>query len=270
MSRLPPARILIATPTANGDLCAEYCETIVQLLDVFGREHPQVTFDVRFVETFDLRLVRNAYASMVLNDPAYTHLLFFDSDMGFFPTLVEKMLASGKPVVGVVSPMRNLDNAVVADMARRFKDIRIADIAANKYIPDKTAFTIGYDEAGKPAKLVHAGSIAPVSRCGTGIMLMHRSVFETLRDRLPEIYDAEAPEGARAYGVTGGYLRCFDAVASKAGLTLGEDYAFSNRWVERCGGEIHLVIDEVVFHVGERSTVGNARIKWEYRRQGRV
>jgi len=262
---MQPARILIATPTADGGLCTEYCETVVQLISHFAERHPEVRFDLRFHETHDLRLVRNAYASEVLNDPGLTHLLFFDSDMGFYPPLVEKMLASGKPVVGVVSPKRSLDIVKVAEMARRFDDVRICEIAGNDYIPDPSAFPVGYDETGAPAYVRHQGSLIPIGRCGTGIMLIARAVFERMRDELPEDYDPEAPAAARAYGVDGGYLRCFDAVASGGGTTLGEDYAFSQRWVKRLGGEIHLVFDEIIFHVGDRRTVGNAALRYALR-----
>lgn len=264
---MKPARILIATPTANGELCTEYCETIVQLTTDFAHRFPAVRFDLRFHETYDLRLVRNVYASEVLNDPGLTHLLFFDSDMGFFPSLVEKMLRSQKPVVGVVSPKRSLDTQALGAMARRFDDIRIAEIAANDYIPDASAMPIGYDGDGRPAYVKHEGSLMPVGRCGTGIMLIERAVFERLRDALPEDYDEAAPPATRAYGLTGGYLRCFDALQSKGGTTLGEDYAFSQRWVKRLGGEIHLVFDEVIFHVGDRRMVGNAAVRYGYRRK---
>jgi hypothetical protein len=268
---MKPARILIGTPTANGDLCVEYCETIVQLLAHFGAHHPEVSFDVRFYETFDLRLVRNAYASHVLNDPSFTHLLFFDSDMGFFPTLLEKMLACGKPVVGVVSPKRSLEETRVAELARRVKDIRIAEIAANDYIPEKIAYPVGYGEDGvTPVYVKHDGSLIPVGRCGTGIMLIHRSVFEAFRERIPEDHDAVAPEAVRPYGIETGYVRCFDAVASARGTTLGEDYAFAQRWVQRLGGEIHLVFDEVIFHVGDRRTIGNAAVRYGHRKSGKV
>lgn len=266
-----PAHILIGTPTANGDLCVEYCETIVQLLGDFRDRYPEVTFDVRFIETYDLRVVRNAYASMVLNDPRYTHLLFFDSDMGFFPSLIEKMLAADKPVVGVVSPKRGIDEKKVAALSKRFKDIRIVEIAANDYIPEKSAYTIGYAEDGEtPVHVAHEGSYLTVKRCGTGIMLIHRSVLEAFRDRIPEDYDPVAPPLAAAYGVEGGYLRCFDAVASNRGTTLGEDYAFSDRWVKRLGGIIHLVFDEIIFHVGERRTIGNAAVKYGNKCAGRI
>ncbi len=263
-------KILIGTPTADGDLCPEFCETIVLLKSHFAEHHPSVELDVRFHETFDLRLVRNVYASEVLNDPSISHLLFFDSDMGFFPTLLEKMLGARKDVVGVVSPKRSLDPVKVGAMARRFNDVRVCEIAANDYIPDTSAIPVGYDVAGNPAYVKHEGSLIPVKRCGTGILLIRRAVFERMTREIPEDVDALAPPAARAYGLTGRYLRCFDAVASANGTTLGEDYAFSQRWVQRMGGEIHLVYDEVIFHVGGRPTVGNAAIRYAYRRKAKL
>jgi hypothetical protein len=266
---MQPARILIATPTAYGDVCAEFCEAITNLKATFAERYPQVSFELRFLETFDLRLVRNAYASMVLDDPGFTHLLFFDSDMGFFPSLIEKMLEANRPVVGVVSPKRSLENAEVHAMARRFKDIRVAEIAANGYIPEKTAYTVAYAEDGvTPIRIKFDGSLLPVNRCGTGILLIERRVFERFRDEIPDDYLPVAPEAVRRYGVTGGYLKCFDARATQSGVTLGEDFAFAHRWVYQLGGEIHLVFDEFIFHVGDRRTIGNAAVR--YMNRGRL
>ena len=268
---IKPAKILIGTPTANGDLCVDYCNTVSDLYINFRKKFPQVTFETRFFETYDLRLVRNCYASMVLNDPSFTHLLFFDSDMGFFPTLLEKMLEADVPVVGTVSPKRSFDDALVFKLAKQLKDIRIAEIAANDYIPESHAYTVAYDEDGEtPIAVKHEGSLVTVERGGTGIILIHRSVFERMRDELPDDYEPLAPPNAQLYGVTGGYLRCFDAAQSAAGRTLGEDYAFSQRWVHDLGGKIHLVFDEVIFHVGERRNIGNAAVRYGFRRTKRV
>ncbi|WP_181707480.1 hypothetical protein [Chthonobacter rhizosphaerae] len=260
-------RILIATPTANGEVCADYCATVVQLKDHFAAHRPDVAFDVDFIETYDLRLVRNVFASKVLNDSSISHLLFFDSDMGFFPGLVEKMLDSGKPVVGVVSPARALKGPAFVDMARRFADVRIVEICANEYIPNKEAFRVGVDreDGSTPVLVAHEGSLAPVSRCGTGILLIHRSVFETLADRLPDIVDRDAPRAAAAMGLSGAYLRCFDPVPDVGPVTLGEDYAFCRRWTD-CGGEIFVVIDEFVFHVGPARQPGKGSARYKYRR----
>jgi hypothetical protein len=256
-------RILIATPTAHGDVCAEFCETITSLVTHFAGG---IAFDLRCIETHDLRLVRNVYASLVLADPNITHLLFFDSDMGFMPTLLEKMLAAQKPVVGVVSPARAIDPKAFALAARRVKDARAAEIVANVYIPERSAFRIGYAEDGvTPVHVAHEGSLMPVSRCGTGILLIRRAVFEELRDALPGDYDAVSPQAAAAYGLTGGYLRCFDAVSGDDGTTLGEDLAFASRWIKTLGHDIHLVFDEVIFHVGDRRTTGKAAIRRAYR-----
>ena len=260
---MAPAHILIATPTAYGDVCAEFCEAITDLKLKFAEQYPDVTFELKFLETFDLRLVRNAYASLVLADKRYTHLLFFDSDMGFFPTLIEKMLAADKPVVGVVSPKRGLDLAEVHAMSRKVKNIRIAEIIANGYIPEKTAYTVAYAEDGiTPIRIKFEGSLLPVNRCGTGILLIKREVFERFRDEIPGDFLPEAPEAVRRYGVTTGYLRCFDAAATTSGVTLGEDFAFAHRWVFQLKGQIHLVFDEFIFHIGDRKTIGNAAVRY--------
>ncbi|WP_075215625.1 hypothetical protein [Mongoliimonas terrestris] len=264
---MAPARILIATPTANGDLCADYCSSVLQLIETYAVRRPDVRFELDFIETFDLRLVRNIFASRVLNDPTFTHLFFLDSDMGFFPPLMDKMLDSGKPVVGAVYPARSLKGDLVVKMARRFNDMRIVEIASNEYIPNKDAFRIGVDaEDGTTPRLVdHEGSFAPVSRCGTGALLIERIVLETMRDTLPDIHDRTAPAVVRAMGLDGSYIRCFDAVPNTGTVTLGEDYAFCHRWLQ-CGGSLSVVIDEFIHHVGPARRAGKASARMKVRR----
>src|SRR4029077_19279201 len=102
-------RILLGTPVHGGMGCLGYHEAIIRTLAFFGQEYPSIRFDVRCIVSSMLPLARNILASMTLNDESFTHLLFVDSDMGFSPALIAKMIAFEKPVVGCVCPKKSFN-----------------------------------------------------------------------------------------------------------------------------------------------------------------
>ena len=97
-------KILIGTPAAGEMVTTTYCESLFWLFDHFRTNHPDIRLDHKFTSLALLPYMRNFFASRVLNDPTFTHLLFIDSDMGFSPTMVEHMIALDKPVVGCIYP----------------------------------------------------------------------------------------------------------------------------------------------------------------------
>ena len=87
-----------ARPWRSG--CTGYYTSVVKTLLFFKDEYPGIEIDLRLLSLSILPLARNLFASLVLEDKSYTHLLFVDSDMGFSPSLIAKMIAFQKPVVG--------------------------------------------------------------------------------------------------------------------------------------------------------------------------
>ena len=83
-----------------------YYTSVVKTLLFFKDEYPGIEIDLRLLSLSILPLARNLFASLVLEDKSYTHLLFVDSDMGFSPSLIAKMIAFQRPVVGVIAPRR--------------------------------------------------------------------------------------------------------------------------------------------------------------------
>ena len=54
--------------------------------------------------------------------PSYTHLLFIDSDMGYAPTLIDKMINFDKPLTGCVYPKRGFDYSLFHTVSREISD----------------------------------------------------------------------------------------------------------------------------------------------------
>src|SRR5262245_56036156 len=104
-------KILLATPAHGGQVCVGYHESIVNTLMFFKTEYPGIVFEPKIISVALLPVARDILASIVLNDPSYTHLLFIDADMGFKPELIAKLIAFQEDVAGVIAPKRKFDYA---------------------------------------------------------------------------------------------------------------------------------------------------------------
>ena len=95
--------ILIAQPN-TGTIVAG---TVGYLMDlVAALSEDEIPWSYRQVTFSDIALSRNIFASHVIADNIYSHVLFVDSDMGFAPETVKRMIAFDKPVVAAACPRR--------------------------------------------------------------------------------------------------------------------------------------------------------------------
>ena len=103
-------QVYIATPTANGVAMTGYVEALAAILVRLASQGIPVSF--RALDGENLILQRNLLVHEFLRSNA-THLLFVDSDLTFPPDLCERLLATGKPLVGTAYPKRRLDLAAL-------------------------------------------------------------------------------------------------------------------------------------------------------------
>jgi hypothetical protein len=127
-------KILIATPAYGGQVTTTYCETLVGLLDHFAEKHPHVRFEHKFLSLSLLPFMRNVFANLVMQDESFTHLLFVDADMGFSPSLIERMIAADKAVVGAIYPHRRFDLDKFYSLGHEIEDPAIARLVAIDYV----------------------------------------------------------------------------------------------------------------------------------------
>lgn len=243
------ARILIATPTYDGQVAANYLHSVVDLLEV-GRRRDDVAFELATTRATYLHEVRNAFASRVLDDPSFTHLLFVDADMGFSPGLIAKLLAFGAPCVGCYYPRRTTDWPLLAQVLRKRPDQADYREVAASYIGDPLPDAEG--------RLTARGEFLRAEHLGTGVMLIQRSVFETIRGACPELWVDGVPErlASQHPGLRSGILQAFNPMPSASGLLMGEDVSFCRRWTG-LGGELWGCFTERVSHYGHEMYWGD-------------
>lgn len=251
-------RVTIATPV-YGETMSTGCHiSIIDTLRFFGREFPHIGFSTRVLSTSFFPTARNVLASNFLADPTATHLLFVDSDMSFSPELVAKMLAFGKPVVGAIYPEKPADFDAFRRSIGRTSSPLHAQMAAVSYVYGGDAILGREGRDGKREIEVIDGFVR-VRRAGTGIVMIAREALETIREKMPDLWVATPSEWLYGIGLSreAGYIQCFDVVPQRDGTQIGSDVAFSDRWVQGCGGEIWSCVDEAIVRSGADNFVGH-------------
>jgi hypothetical protein len=240
-------KVAIATPTHDGNVTYEYLHSLRALESDFRKN--QIQSDLITLEGTTLAFARNTFASIVMNDKSYTHLLFVDADMGFMPEAVMKLIRSSHAVTGCVYPTRQLNIVKLHAMSRSMASPEQAQLAAAEYV---AAAALERNDRGQ---YVIQDGFVRTKRIGMGVTLIRREVFEKLAQKLPELVSSSDKDQYYAKAVKGPVLQCFANIYVD-GVLSSEDASFCKRWVQ-CGGEIWALIDQTVIHVGRFKYRGN-------------
>ena len=95
---------------------------------------------------------RNHLSAKFLENSAATHLMFIDSDIGFEPEHIFKLLLHDKDIIGGLYP--------------------------KKSIPPDFVVNVSPEAVDEKGQIKSIDGLIPVSRLGTGFMLIKRSVFD--------------------------------------------------------------------------------------------
>ena len=240
-------KVAIATPTYDGNVTYEYLHSIRALESDFRKNQIENTLTTLVGTT--LAFARNTFASIVMNDKSYTHLLFVDADMGFMPQAVMKLIRSGHAVTGCIYPTRQLNPVKFHAASRSMNSPEQAELAAVDYV---AAAALQRNDRGQ---YVIQDGFVRARAIGMGITLIRREALEELAQKLPELVSSSDKDRFYARSVKGPVLQCF-ANIFEDGVLSSEDASFCKRWI-RCGGEIWALIDETVVHVGRYQFRGN-------------
>jgi hypothetical protein len=251
-------KVAIATPTLDGSVTIEYLHSLRALESEFQKN--QIESTLITLESTTLAFARNAFASIVMNDKSYTHLLFVDTDMGFMPEAVMKLIRSGYAVTGCVCPTRQLNLVKFHAASRSVTSHQQAQLAAADYV---AAAALERNDRGQ---YVIKDGFVRTRVIGMGITLIRREALEELAQKLPELVSSSDKDRYYAKAVKGPVLQCFANIYAD-GVLSSEDVSFCKRWVQ-CGGEIWALIDQTVVHVGRNKFVGNLAKSMQIRASG--
>jgi len=231
--------LVVATPCFGGLVSSIYARSIFGLQRAL-RSKPNVDLKVHLRDGD--ALITRARANLVtlfLDDPAATHLLFVDADIGFTPEQVFRLIESGIDMVAGVYPIKHVN----WDKAKRAMD------AGRPNVP---AASLDYVlEIDNPDHATVVNGFASVRYAGTGFLMIRRHVIErmcrhpgyaSLQFFREHSHDALAGSANR--------FALFECMIDPAtGTYLSEDFAFCKRWTDM-GGEIWADLDSRLDHVG--------------------
>src|SRR5262245_30543461 len=139
--------IMIAVSTHQNSIHPRCMTSIIdtgQMLSLAKARYQIATID----KSGSVGLVCDMYASLVVQNVTFSHVLFLDGDLRFGRNAVPRLLEAGRPLIGLAVPQRQLE--------------------------PRFALTFLKKEARVAKGIVEDESI------GMGATLVHRSVFETM------------------------------------------------------------------------------------------
>ncbi|MFT3996111.1 MAG: hypothetical protein QM667_01795 [Asticcacaulis sp.] len=235
--------VFIATPCFGGLVTQTYMQSVISLMQHSAVSGTRMTLAMLGNDALITRS-RNTLLSNFLNDTDATHLMFIDADIGFAPDHLDRLLASGKPLVAGIYPIKTLDWTRARPSAAE-----TAEEAALHYVGEPMP-------GGR-----REGDFAEADYAGTGFMLIRRDVIETLIAAYPGLRYGSIHAFPRPKAMPQQYALFECLIDDETGLYLSEDFAFCHRW-KALGGEIWLDVAGRLTHTGSHSFSGNPAARY--------
>lgn len=237
--------VTIATPMYGGQCTGIFAKS---LLNAF-LELPKAGIQVSFIDLYNESLItraRNTLTKIFLNGTS-DYLLFIDADQSFRHQDIIRMIKADKDIIGAPVPMKgiNWDNVRQAAINGRDDLSEYSGIFNVNFLP-------GFLESGT----IKLGEPAEVMHIGTGMMMIKRSVFETLSEHAEEyVYNGSTiVRGDIRAGET--VIKNFWETKIVDNILLSEDYNFCSMWRAN-GGNIYVDLLSSVIHMGTYPFSGN-------------
>lgn len=249
--------IVVATPCYAGQVTAHWAESLLKLQPACRARGIQLSWLLHGSDAL-LTRARSELVARFLERPGATHLLFIDSDIGYEPDQVFRLLDFGAPVTAAAYPLKKLDWARM----RRAVEVEHATTAA-------AAFHYVYGVADRTHIEGRRGFIK-ASFAGTGFLMIERDALLKLCAAHPELQYAgvHMPDDP----LIGSPYRfaLFDCLIDpETGTYLSEDFAFCRRWTD-LGGEIWIDGQSRLTHVGAWTFSGDFATQLKQRQPPRA
>lgn len=214
--------VFIATPAHNAQVCTRYVLGLlktIKMLEERGIDHK--VFFRAGDSLLDRARSECAHEFLV---SGFSHMLFIDSDMGFCPTNLERLLAKNEDLVASVAPQKKYhwETSVRPASGHSLE----SQLLVHNHRQIEGTFQDGFVEA---------------THVGTAFMLIRRGVFERMMQAYPQL----------RYMDEGGERWAFFqyGLDQETGRWRGEDLAFCQRW-RALGGKIYVDLAHPLIHAG--------------------
>ena len=200
--------------------------SIFQLINKLGQSKVEVG-----INTMKSPLIHQArnYLTSVFLTTEYTHLLFIDSDVEFQPEAGLRMLVADKDII--TTPYR----------------------AKN---PDLNAHTYTVKFPDPKVVPILPGGLVEIEAGPTGLMLIHRRVFEKIIKNRPDLkIKNSANQALKETEKSHSYYYNFFDFAFEDGYTWGEDVSFC-KLARKEGFKLYANTESMTAHRGEFAWIG--------------
>jgi hypothetical protein len=216
-------RVHFCVPCYGGQLHEAFFISMLKFMAAANRLGLQFTVDTMVNESLIPRGRNSLVAKFLAFEPKSTHLMFIDSDIGFEPEEIIKLMLANKDVAGGLYPKKALPVQYVV----------------NK-VPNSTK----------------EGNLVEVANLGTGFMMIKREVIESIIRKKPELHYQDAigldPKfDPYKYAL---FDTLIDPVTKEY---LSEDYYFCKLWRDM-GGKIWADLTIKLDHSGYYKFAGDA------------
>lgn len=236
VSKLKGKKVMLATPMYGGLGNAMYFSSVLKLQDQFI--HRGIHLHHCFMANESLiDRARNglAYEFMTKSDADY--LLFVDADIEFRPEDVLAMMSYEKDVICGPYPKKHINWPIIINAVKSgIEDPKVLEKLVGEYVFTPLESTPKMEE------------IIRVSEAGTGMMLIHRSVFMKMKNAFPENYYI-SDDGRDVKKASPKEMHAYFRTAIVDNRYLSEDYYFCHKWRE-IGGDVWLFPWSQCVHYG--------------------
>ena len=242
---IAPASInlVIATPCFGGQISILYAASLFKLQKLV-RTYSDFNLKVLFKDGD--ALITRARASLIsqfLDDPAATHLLFVDADIGFEPDQVLRLIQSGAEMCAAIYPIKRIDWDKVK-----------TTIEAARPNPSAAALKYVFEVENPNAVIARAGFVR-ARYAGTGFLMIRREALERMCAHYPRL-KYKRDHSLDATTASENRFALFECMIAEDGTYLSEDFAFCKRWTDM-GGEIWADLNSKLNHVGPMAFCGD-------------
>lgn len=229
--------VMIATPMYGGICHGAYLKSILALVNLLTKKGYRVNYSELSNESLITR-ARNTLTEMFLrtNDD---YLLFIDSDEGFDAEQVVRMIEEDEKFIGAAVPMKGIN----------WDRVKAAAKDGREDVSNFTAiYNVNISDDQKAMLRENPGQKVEVDYVGSGLLLIHRDVFQILKEFTPSYRSDQHSTGGISYGETI-YDFWRTEIDPESNRLLSEDYNFCRLWKQQ-GGKIYLAPYIKVVHVG--------------------
>ena len=245
-------KLYIGLPMYGGMLTESTFHGMMQLQYWSAKTGVQIKVQTMGNESLITR-ARNTIVAMMLDDKAFdaTHLLFIDSDIGFQPSNVERLVQVDKDIACGIYPRKAIHWNQTIAAVKENPDITVEELQAKSL-----GYNLNFD-ANMGIRM--QDGFCKVNEAATGMMLVKKEVFTKMIKAFPEKeYKTDQIINGKNYESK----NCYDLFSvgkfegEPNGRYLSEDYYFSRLW-QSLGGEIWADCASPLVHFGNMAFAGH-------------